>query len=49
MTLGKTKNARQGLGLSLGFGDEFKLWLSSGHILLSGGGLGLGFWVMASE
>ena len=22
------------------------LWLSSGHLLLSGDGLGLGFWVM---
>ena len=33
--------------LDLGFGDG--LWLSSGHLLLSGDGLGLGFWVMVLE
>ena len=27
----------------LGFGDGLGLWLSSGHLLLSGDGLGLGF------
>ena len=30
--------------LGLGFGDRSGLWLSSGHPLLSGDGLGLGFW-----
>ena len=35
--------------LRLGFGDELGLWLSSGHLLLSGDGLGLGFWVMVLE
>ena len=35
--------------LGLGFGDGLGLWLSSGHFLLSGDGLGLGFWVMVSE
>ena len=33
----------------LGFGDGLGLWLSSGHLLLSGDGLGLGFWVMVLE
>ena len=33
------------LGLCLGFGDGLGLWLSSGHLLLSGVGLGLRFWV----
>ena len=28
--------------LGLGFGDGLGLWLSSGHLLLSGDGLGLG-------
>ena len=32
--------------LGLGFGDGLGLWLSSGHLLLSGDGLGLGFWVV---
>ena len=31
--------------LGLRFGDGLGLWLSSGHLLLSGDGLGLGFWV----
>ena len=33
------------------FGDGLGLWLSSGHLLLSGDGLalGLGFWVMVLE
>ena len=35
--------------LGLGFGDGLGLWLSSGHLLLSGDGLGLAFWVMVSE
>ena len=35
--------------LGLGFGDGLGLWLSSGHLLLSGDGLGLGFWVMVLE
>ena len=35
--------------LGLGFGDGLGLWLSSGHLLLSGDGLGLGFWVMVWE
>ena len=30
----------------LGFGDGLGLWFSSGRLLLSGDGLGLGFWVM---
>ena len=29
--------------LGFGFGDGLGLWLSSGHLLLSGDGLGLGF------
>ena len=34
----------------LGFGDGLGLWLSwSGHLLLSGDGLGLGFWIMVLE
>ena len=32
--------------LGLGLGDGLGLWLSSGHLLLSGDGLGLGFRVM---
>ena len=35
--------------LRLGFGDGLGLWSSSRHLLLSGDGLGLGFWVMVSE
>ena len=35
--------------LGLGFGDGLELWLSSGHLLLTGGGLELGFWVMVLE
>ena len=35
--------------LGLGFGDGLGLWLSLGHFLLSGDGLGLGFWVMVLE
>ena len=31
------------------FGDGLGLWLSLGHLLLSGDGLGLGFWVMILE
>ena len=31
------------------FGDGLGLWLSSGHLLLSGDGIGLGFWVMVLE
>ena len=34
---------------SLGLGFGLGLWLSSGHLLLSGDGLGLGFWVMVLE
>ena len=34
---------------NLEFGDGLGLWLSSGHLLLSGDELGLGFWVMVSE
>ena len=30
--------------LGLGFGDGLGLWLSSGNLLLSRDGLGLGFW-----
>ena len=33
--------------LGLGFKDGLGLWLSSGHLLLSGDGLG--FWVMVLE
>ena len=32
--------------LGLGFRDGLGLWLNSGHLLLSGDGLGLGFWVV---
>ena len=35
--------------LGLGFGDRLGLWLSSGNLLLSGDGLGLGFWLMVLE
>ena len=35
--------------LGLGFGGVLGLWLSSGHLLLSGDGLGLGFWDMVME
>ena len=31
--------------LRLGFGGGLGLWLSPGHLLLSGVGLGLGVWV----
>ena len=31
------------------FGDGLGLWLSLGHLLLSGDGLGLGFWVMVLD
>ena len=44
--------ARTCFNCSLGFGDGLGLWLismSSGHLLLSGDGLGLGFWVMVLE
>ena len=34
------------LGLGLGFQDGLGLWSSSGHLLLTGDGLGLGFWVL---
>ena len=30
-------------------GNGFGLWLSSGHLLLSGDGSGLGFWAMVFE
>ena len=39
-------SARTNCSLGLGFGDVLGLWLNSGHLLLSGDGLGLGFWVM---
>ena len=32
-----------------GWDDGLGLWLSSGHLLLSGDRLGLGFWVMVLE
>ena len=35
--------------LGLGFVDGLGLWLSSGHLLLSGDRLGLGFRVMVLE
>ena len=35
--------------LGLGFGDRLGLWLSSGHLLLSLSGDGLGFCVVVSE
>ena len=35
--------------LGFGFGDGLGLWLSSGHLLLSGDGLRLGFWIMVLE
>ena len=35
--------------LWLGFGDGLGLWFGSGHLLLLGDGLGLGFWVMILE
>ena len=35
--------------LGLGFGDGLGLWLRSGHLLLSGDGLGLGFRVMVLD
>ena len=31
---------------SLGLGDLLGLWLNSGHLLLSGDGLGLGFCIL---
>ena len=33
----------------MGNGDGLGLWLSTGHLLLSGDGLGLGFWSMVFE
>ena len=41
----RTKNFSFNCSLGLGFKDELWLWLSSGHLLLSGDGLGLGFWL----